>query len=95
MPILAAVTLAVNPPTAEPGLPVNVDWTREETDPGHFDLRFILDGEDIGKVATSVFAGESVLSGATEVTFPREGYVFFPGFVFSCERLNSFLFSSA
>lgn len=68
------MTLTVNP-TVEAGRPVRVDWTREETDPGHFDLRFILDGEDIGVVAASVLVGKDVTSGTTRVTFPSEGCV--------------------
>ena len=71
------MTLIVNSPTAEAGSPVNVDWTREESDPGHFDIRFILDGEDIGVVADSVYVEEDVLEGTTKVTFPSEGYSFF------------------
>ena len=56
-----------------------IDETREESDPGHFNLRFIVDDVDISEIAASVFVQGDVLSEMAKVTFPGEGYVFWFG----------------
>jgi hypothetical protein len=52
---------------------VQVLWKREAGDPGVWDLRLAMDGNDKG-VATTVYAGNS-LSGVAVVIFPGVGLV--------------------